>query len=135
MQILAVRNGERNVRAVPRLHQGNGGDQRNRRLTDPDRMHYFVLTLLAQGLAHRNDVVDVIFKVEPAADQRNRPGIHLSFNDSKAEWTRPYSVELPPNNRDAILAKRPYRRTRYFGRNELSGLVIDEGHLSIYPDR
>ena len=46
----------------------------------------------------------------------------VSFNDSKAEWTRPYSVELLPNNRDAILAKRPYRRTRYFGRNELSGL-------------
>jgi hypothetical protein len=31
---------------------------------------------------------------------------------------------LVANNRDAILAKRPYRRTRYFGRNELSGLVM-----------
>jgi hypothetical protein len=32
--------------------------------------------LLAQGLADRNDVVDVIVKVEPAARKRKRPGIH-----------------------------------------------------------
>jgi hypothetical protein len=51
----------------------------------------------------------------------------------KAEWTRPYSVELPPNNRDAILAKRPYRRTRYFGRNELSGLVMGALRLATRP--
>ena len=57
----------------------------------------------------------------------------VSFNDSKAEWTRPYSVELPPNNRDAILAKRPYRRTRYFGRNELSGLVMGALRLATRP--
>src|SRR6202023_2348356 len=55
---------------------GNGGDQRNRWLADPDRMHYLALTLLAQGFADRNDVVDVIVKVEPAARKRNRPGIH-----------------------------------------------------------
>ena len=46
---------------------------------------------------------------------------------------RPYSVELPPNNRDAILAKRPYRRTRYFGRNELSGLVMGALRLATRP--
>jgi hypothetical protein len=57
----------------------------------------------------------------------------VSFIDSKAEWTRPYSVELPPNNRDAILAKRPYRRTRYFGRNELSGLVMGAPRLATRP--
>ena len=57
----------------------------------------------------------------------------VCFKDSKAEWTRPYSVELPPNNRDAILAKRPYRRTRYFGRNELSGLVMGALRLATRP--
>ena len=51
----------------------------------------------------------------------------VSFNDSKAEWTRPYSVELPPNIRDAILAKRPY------GRNELSGLVMGALRLATRP--
>jgi hypothetical protein len=56
----------------------------------------------------------------------------VSFNDSKAEWTRPYSVELRPNNRDAI-PKRPYRRTRYFGRNELSGLVMGALRLATRP--
>src|ERR1700732_3023840 len=44
----------RNVRAVPRLHKGNGRDQRNRRLADPDRMHNLALMLRAQGLADRN---------------------------------------------------------------------------------
>jgi len=32
---------------------------------------------------------------------------------------------LEPNHPDAVPAKRPYRRTRYFGRNELSRLVMD----------
>jgi hypothetical protein len=66
----------RNVRAIPRLHEGNGRDQRNRRLADPDRMHYRALMLLAQRFADRNDVLDVIVKVEPAARKRKRPGIH-----------------------------------------------------------
>src|ERR1700730_12042300 len=41
------RHRSRNVRAVSRLHKGNGGAQRNRRLADPDRMHYRAVTLLA----------------------------------------------------------------------------------------
>src|SRR2546430_1796580 len=38
-------------------------------------MHCFAVMLLAQGLADRNDVVDVIVEVEPAARKRKRPGI------------------------------------------------------------
>ena len=69
------RHRSRNVRAVPRLHEGNSRDQRNRRLADPDRMHDLAVMLLAQGFADRDHVVDVIVKIEPPARKRNRPGI------------------------------------------------------------
>ncbi|MGH6868567.1 MAG: hypothetical protein ACREDA_06820 [Methylocella sp.] len=39
----------------------------------------------------------------------------------------------PGTNPDAIPAKRPYRRTRYFGRNELSRLVKDAMRLATGP--
>jgi hypothetical protein len=39
----------------------------------------------------------------------------------------------PGTNPDAIPAKRPYRRTRYFGRNELSRLVMDALRLATGP--
>ncbi len=39
----------------------------------------------------------------------------------------------PGTNPDAIPAKRPYRRTRYFGHNELSRLVMDALRLAIGP--
>ena len=39
----------------------------------------------------------------------------------------------PGTNPDAIPAKRPYRRTRYFARNELSRLVMDFLRLATGP--
>jgi hypothetical protein len=39
----------------------------------------------------------------------------------------------PGTNPDAIPAKRPYRRTRYFARNELSRLVMDALRLASGP--
>jgi hypothetical protein len=39
----------------------------------------------------------------------------------------------PGTNPDAIPAKRPYRRTRYFARNELSRLVMDALRLATEP--
>jgi hypothetical protein len=39
----------------------------------------------------------------------------------------------PGTNPDAIPAKRPYRRTRYFARNELSRLVMDALRLATGP--
>jgi hypothetical protein len=39
----------------------------------------------------------------------------------------------PGTNPDAIPAKRPYRRTRYFARNELSRLVMDALRLTTGP--
>jgi hypothetical protein len=39
----------------------------------------------------------------------------------------------PGTNPDAIPAKRPYRRTRYFARNELSRLVTDALRLATGP--
>jgi hypothetical protein len=39
----------------------------------------------------------------------------------------------PGINPDSIPAKRPYRRTRYFGRNELSRLVMDALRLATGP--
>jgi hypothetical protein len=39
----------------------------------------------------------------------------------------------PSTNPDAILPKRPYRRTRYFAHNELSCLVMDALRLASGP--
>jgi hypothetical protein len=39
----------------------------------------------------------------------------------------------PDTNPDAIPAKRPYRRTRYFAHNELSRLVMDALRLATGP--
>jgi hypothetical protein len=39
----------------------------------------------------------------------------------------------PGTNPDAIPAKRPYRRTRYFGHNELSRLVMEALRLAPGP--
>lgn len=39
----------------------------------------------------------------------------------------------PETNPDAIPAKRPYRRTRYFGHNELSRLVMEALRLATGP--
>ena len=54
------------MRTVLRFHQSNGGNQGDRRLADPERMQAQPVMLLAQGLAHGDQVIDVIVKVEPA---------------------------------------------------------------------
>ena len=60
------------MRIVLRLHQGNGGNQGDRRLANPERMQAQPVMLLAQGLANGDHVIDVIVKVEPAGGKGKR---------------------------------------------------------------
>ena len=54
------------MRTVLRLHQGNGGNQGDRRLADPEGMKAHPVMFLAQGLAQGDQVIDIIVKVEPS---------------------------------------------------------------------